>query len=661
MRMEPGHVVEFIDSQKIFCAVVMDIKKLRLRLLTEHNREVKMAVGRLTHRSDRLLDVGAPRIRLVNELKSIAARRSDLSRQINIPDLWEVLNSEQEWIDLPTMTALCFPDEASDDHQSAVMRAFFTDRLYFKFQIDRYFPHSAEQVEQIIHQREAAARHELLIARGGVWMQKVLAGQNSSVPEEINDICDVLASYYLFEKESPHKETARAILKRAGTGSPSAIFTFLNKIGRWHPDENLDLIRYDITSEFSIEAETYTETLCRNATLIQNGRRDLRDLATMTVDGPSTVDFDDALSITPEGDGYIIGIHITDVGYFVGKDDPIDKVAQERCSTIYMPDGKISMLPPKLSDDACSLIAGQDRPAISTLIHLDAKAAIERYEIFPSLIRVHRQLTFQDMDALTADDPGAKALYALARHYRQQRIDNGALLIDLPEINVWTTPDGQPVVARVNRESPGRMLVSELMIMANALAAQWLSEKGFPAVYRSQAEPRERLFGDEKGTLFQNWMQRKQINRLVLGSTPERHAGLGVSAYVTATSPIRKYFDLVTQRQLRAAAGLEKPYTQEQIESVISTSEEPMFQVGRIQYRRQRYWLLKYLQERTGQKEEALVLFKRRDGYVVLLQKYMLECRLSGADAVKLRPEDLVQVTIQHVNARSNMLSVFMG
>ncbi|MEJ2154960.1 MAG: ribonuclease catalytic domain-containing protein [Desulfobacteraceae bacterium] len=620
-----------------------------------------MAVGRLTHRSDRLLDVAAPRIRLVNELKAIAARRSDLSRQINIPDLWEVLNSEQEWIDLPTMTALCFPEEASDDHQSAVMRAFFMDRLYFKFQIDRYFPHSAEQVEQIVHQREAAARHELLIARGGVWMQKVLAGQNSSVPEEKNDICDILTSYYLFEKESPHKETARAILKRAGTGSPSAIFTFLKKIGRWHPDENLDLIRYDITSEFSIEAETYTETLCRNATLIQNGRRDLRDLATMTVDGPSTVDFDDALSITPEGDGYTIGIHITDVGYFVGKDDPIDQVAQERCSTIYMPDGKISMLPPKLSDDACSLIAGQDRPAISTLIHLDAKAAIVRYEIFPSLIRVQRQLTFQDMDALAGDDPGAKALYALARHYRQQRIDNGALLIDLPEINVWTTPDGQPVVTRVNRESPGRMLVSELMIMANALAAQWLSEKGLAAVYRSQAEPRERLFGDEKGTLFQNWMQRKQINRLVLGSTPERHAGLGVSAYVTATSPIRKYFDLVTQRQLRAAAGLEEPYTQEQIESIISTSEEPMSLVGRIQYRRQRYWLFKYLQERTGQKEEALVLFKRRDGYVVLLQKYMLECRLSGADAVKLRPEDLVQVTIQHVHARNDVITVVLG
>lgn len=659
--MEPGHVVEFIDSQKIACAVVMDIKKLRLRLLTENNREVKMAVGRLTHRSDRILDASTPRLKLVNELKEIAARRIDLSRQINIPDLWEVINTEQEWVDLPTMTALCFPEEADDDHQSAVIRAFFADRLYFKFNIDRYFPHSPEQVDQIRRQRETAARQELLIVRGGTWMQKILAGQNSSIPEESNEIADILASYHLFEKESPHRETARGILKKAGVGSSSVIFTFLNKIGRWRKDENLDLLRYGITPEFPTEAETYTDTLCRNATLIQNGRRDLRDLDTMTVDGPSTVDYDDALSIIQEGEGYLIGIHITDVGYFVAKDDPIDRVAQERCSSIYMPDGKISMLPPRLSDDACSLMAGQDRPAISTLIHLDAKAAIRRFEIFPSLIRVQRQLTFQDMDALTADDPGAKTLYALAQHYRRRRIDNGALLIDLPEINIWTTPEGHPMVAQVNRESPGRMLVSELMIMTNALAAQWLSENGLSAVYRSQAEPRERLFGDDKGTLFQNWMQRKQINRLVLSSTPERHAGLGLTAYVTATSPIRRYFDLVTQRQLRAAAGLEEPYTPKQIETIISNSEEPMLQVGRIQYRRQRYWLLKYLQDCIGQKEEALVLFKRRDGYMVLLQKYMLECRLSGADNITLRPEDLVQVTIQHVHARNDVITVVLG
>jgi len=659
--METGNVVEFIDSQKIICAAVLEIKALRLRLLTENNREVKLAAGRLTHRSRQCLDSAMGREKMVSALKEIAARRRGLSEQVNIQELWEVLNSEQEWIDLATMTAFCFPDNTDSDHEAAVIRAFFNDRLYFKFNLDRFFPHPAEQVEQIIAQREAEARQERLSGQGAAWMQKVLEGRTPSAPEEADTICEILASYYLHEKESPHRDMARTILKKAGAASPSAIFSFLAKVGVWDWDENLDLLRYGINPRFSVEVETHADTLCRNASVVRNGRRDLRDLPMMTIDGPSTQDFDDALSVTQAGDHYLVGIHITDVGYFVAKEDPLDQVARERCSSIYMPDGKISMLPARLSEDACSLKAGQDRPAISTLVHITPRAEIIGFEIVPSLIRVERQLTFQDVDVMVADDPMMKAIYAIAQNYRRHRLENGALIIDLPEINVWLQPDGSPMISSVNRESPGRMLVSELMILANELAARLLTERNLPAIFRSQAEPRERLFDQNGGTLFQNWMQRKQINRFALSSIPERHAGLGLPGYVTATSPIRKFSDLVTQRQLRAASGLEIPYTQEQIDYLIASSEVPLVEVGRIQFRRQRYWLLKYLQARTGQKEEALVLFKRREGYLILLPNYMLECTLSGAEGITLRPEDLIQVTLQHVNARNDVITVYFG
>jgi exoribonuclease-2 len=659
--MEPGHVVEFIDSRKIYCAVVIEIKKLRLRLLTENNREVKMAAGRLMHQSARILDTTASRLKLVEELKSIASHRRELSRQVNVRDLWEVLNSEQEWIDLATMTALCFPQDSNSDHESAVIRAFFGDRLYFKFDIGRFFPHCAENVDKIQQQRKAAEQQERLIASGSGWMQNVLNGKNPTPPEDADTICDMLASYYLFDKQSPHRDSVRSILKRAEAGSAGAIFTFLTNIGRWHPDQNLELLRYGITSEFSQEAETHAENLSRGVAGVPDERRDLRRLPMMTIDGPSTADFDDAVSFVPQDDHVIVGIHITDVGYYIAKDDPIDRLAQQRCSSIYMPDGKISMLPAKLSEDACSLKAGRERPAISTLIKLTPGGEIVHYEIVPSWIQVGQQLTFQDIDTMVAEEPAVKALYAIAQTYRTQRLGNGALLINLPEVNVRINPEGQPVVSVTDRESPGRMLVSELMIMANELAARYLTDKSLPAIFRSQAEPRERLFENHQGTLFQNWMQCKLINRFVLNSSPGRHAGLGLPSYVTATSPIRKYFDLVTQRQLRAASGLETPYTRKQIDDIITASTETMSQVGRVQYLRQRYWLLKYLQSRTGQKEEALVLFKQRKRYVILLHKYMLECRLSGADGVKLRPEDLVQVTLQHINARNDIITVVLG
>lgn len=659
--MEPGQVVEFIDSRKIFCAVVLESKNLRLRLLTENNREVKIGASRLTHRCELRLDPGLGRDKLVTGLKEIASLRRELSHEVDIRNLWEVLHSEQQWIDLPTMTAFCFPDQADGDHESAVIRAFFNDRLYFKFSPDQFFPHTAAKVEQIISQREKEDREQRLVDQGGIWFQKTLKGQESSPPKEEKEIVRILTSYYLHEKESPHGETARAILKKAGAGSPSAIFGFLVRIGIWQPNENLDLLRHNIKTQFPPHVEHYVEVLCDNPPRISSDRRDLRALSLITVDGPATLDFDDALSIEPQADHYLLGIHIADVGHCIAKGDPIDQEALARGSSIYTPDLKISMLPSSLAMGICSLKAEEERPAISTMVTVSPQADILDFEIVPSLIRVQRQLTYQEVDEMTDTDEAVKALHTIAKTYRARRLDHGALIIDLPEINLWLNAKGEPVLSKVHRDSPAHLLVAELMILANSLAARFLSEHQLPAIFRAQAEPRERLFERTNGSLFQNWMQRKHISRFILNSVAEPHAGLGLPGYVTCTSPIRKYSDLITQRQMRAALGLEPPYTAGEMDFLIAALEEPIGMVGRIQSRRNRYWLLKYLESRIGKKEEALVLNKRRDGFAVLIPEYMIECHLAGADHVALKPEDLIQVTIQHVNARNDVINVYLG
>lgn len=658
--MESGQVVEFIDSQKIFCAVVLEVKNMRLRLLTENNREVKLSAERLTHRSDRRLPAALGRDKMVAALKETAARRRELSRRVDIQSLWEVLHSEQVWIDLPTMTAFCFPEHPDGDHESAVIRAFFSDRFYFKFRPDQYFPNSAEKVEQIMAIRRKEERAARLVDEGGAWMHKILKGQEAAPPGGKDEIARILASFYLHDKESPHRDTARAILRKAGATAPSAIFNFLVRVGIWQPHENLDLLRYDIPTDMPAQVERHAVELRRKAPPV-SGRRDLRELASLTVDGPATLDFDDALSLVPQGDNYILGIHITDVGHYIAKGDPIDQEALTRGSSIYTPDQRISMLPSSLALDLCSLKADEDRPAISTLVTISPAADIIGFEIVPSLIRVRHQLTYQDVDASMDHDATLQALHRIAGNYRNKRLNDGALIIDLPEINIWLNADGEPVVSRIDRESPSHLIVAELMILANSLAARLLSERSLAAIFRAQAEPRERLFERNHGSLFQNWMQRRQINRFILSSTPEPHSGLGLPAYVTGTSPIRKYSDLVTQRQLRAALGLEKPYDQNEIDFLIAALAEPMAMIGRIQFRRQRYWLLKYLEGRIGTKYEAIVLHKRRDGYAILIPELMIECQLSGAENVTLKPEDLIQITLQHVNAINDVITVYLG
>ena len=662
--MESGSVVEYIEQQKIICAVVLETKKLRLRLLTEHNREVKLSANRLAHKGGQSLDLTMGRDKLVDSLKKIAARRKALIEDIDIQELWETFNTENEWIELETMTGLCFPNNASSDHESAVVRAFFGNRLYFKFDFNRFYPNSEKRVAQLLAQIEEAERRRKMIDVSSRWLQSVLKEANPSLSQPPPDLIPMLQDHYIGNQVSASNGLCQAILKKAGLEDPERIFYILTKLGIWDPHENVDLLRYEIPTTFSEETHASAVQLVANAPdpSADAHRNDLTALPALTIDGQSTLDFDDALSIEDRGDHYILGVHIADVGHFIKRGTLLDREAMQRGSSVYMPDQKLPMLPPNLAEDLCSLKEGHRRPTISTMIAISPSFEIIDYKIIASMIEVKRQLTYYEANMLTEnDDKELAILKDIGTHFRQTRLSQGAIQISLPEINVWLSPEGNPVVNKINRESPGRLLVSEIMIMANWHMARFLADHNLPAIYRTQANPKERLFKNDEGSLFQNWMQRKLLSRFILNTQPEHHTGLGLNAYVTATSPIRKYFDLATQRQIRAALGLEPLYTTEDMEHIIQTLEQPLGNISKTQYARQRYWLLKYLESQIGLKTEAIVLAKRRNSHVILLREFMTECTLPLSVGIRLKPEDLVQVTIQQVDARRDHLSVFMS
>ncbi len=665
--METGFVVEYIDQKRIICAVVLEVKKSRLRLLSETNREVNLSGNRLSHKSSKLLDVTAGRAHIVQALKEISHRRESLTDTIDIKELWEVLKSEQEWIDLPTMTDLCFPDHPTFDHESAVVRAFFKNRIYFKFNSDRFFPNSDEQVERITIKNRDEAQKKRMISDASAWLKSLINAKNPGRPDtlsqETTEYINILKSCYIFEKESTHHAIGKEILSRAGVRSNSEIFDILVNLGVFDKNENLDLHRFDISIDFSDKLINEIPDADTESTEIsvRNGRKDLTGLDIITIDGQTTTDFDDAISIEEIGDHYLLGIHISDVGARIQKGDSIDREAFRRGSSIYMPDRKIPMIPSSYAENACSLIAGKKRPAISIMVKMSPFIGVVDYEIFPSLIEVKRKLTYYETNLMVNEDKDIFILHDLASKFRQYRFAQGAVQISLPEINVWINEHGEISVNRINRESPGRMLVSEIMILANWLMARYLIEHSAPAIFRTQPGPRDRLYKGTEGNLFQNCMQRRLLSRFVLNHKPERHTGLGLDAYITATSPIRKYFDMVTQRQIRAILGLEKPYTSEEVDNIIQSLEEPMHNVSMIQRKRSRYWVLKYLEDKTGQQEDALVLYKRRNSYQILIPRYMLECDISVSDCMELKPGSMIRVKLQHANARKDSFSVFLN
>lgn len=660
--MESGTVVEYIDQQQIVISAVLDTKQKRLRLLTESNREVTMSEGRISHASQLRINVNVGRDAIIDALKQTALRREQLKEKINIRELWELLNEEHEWIDLKTMTEYCFSGPVTSDHESAVIRSFFENRMYFKFNNNQFFPNSEKQVEQILAQKKEEERRQKLIEKGGDWLKNAFKVPHSSVPEEMQEVVTIVKSYYLFEKESKTSDIGRAILARAGIDLNDQIFKFFTKIGIWNENENLDLLRMDIPRDFSKKVEDYIIGIKapENMDAFGQHRKDLTSLDIITIDGESTKDFDDALSIEKENDHYILGVHIIDVDHYVKKGDILDQCGLNRGSSIYMPDLTVPMLPPILSENICSLKKKEIRPAISTMVRLNRFFEIIDSEIVPSVIQVKRQLNYDETCQMIETDEDIKTLYLCAKAFRESRMKAGAIQITLPDITISFTENNTVNVSSNGQESPSRMLVSELMIMANSISGKFLADHSVPAIFRAQPEPKARLYHGESDSLFLNYMQRKQVSRVIIGFEPEYHSGLGVHAYVTCTSPIRRYFDLVTQRQLKSILGMDVPYTREEIMLVYQTLEQPLANVGKAQYMRHRYWLLKYLEGQKGQKTDAIVVDKRKDAYFVLLHDYMIECKLSGR-GLKMKPQDLIQIVIQHADARKELLSVFPG
>ncbi len=658
--MIKGSIVEYIDQQKIISAVILQEKKGRLRLLNENNWEVNFSENRLSHVSQVRLDTSVARDSIVNQLKQLTQNRIKLSESIDIKELWEVLHEESEDIDVSTMTLFCFDPPLTADHEAAVIRAFFNDRLYFKFNKMLFVPLTPEQVEAKKKQIKQAEKREIQIRKGAAWISDILNNKNGSSTKIDSTILQTLKSYYLFGNDSESFMLARNIIKRSPLNSPEQLFNVFVKADIWDQNENVLLLALQIPTVFSQDVLNYESKIIATQFNFFDDplRTDLTHIPLITIDGQSTLDFDDAISLENTEAGYTLGIHIIDVDAYIKSNDPIDMAARERASSIYMPDDKLPMIPSNLSEDLCSLKENEIRPGISTIIKMNRFFEIQEYDIVPSIIKVDKQMSYTEANLLNGKNDPITTLYKIATLLREKRLKAGAIQITLPEVNVWVEENNDIGYLKVDRENPSRMLVSEMMIFANSLMAEFLANHNTPAVFRSQAQPKQRLFKGIETSLTLNFMQRKHLSRAIIGTEPEIHSGLGVKAYVTATSPIRRYHDLLTQRQIKAVFGYHEPYSKFELENILQSISVPIANAGRVQAARKRFWIIKYLESRKGDAYEALVLDCHRDHYNVLIKEFMLEAKLPPS-GIKLKHGDIIQVTIQHADARRDQLSLF--
>jgi exoribonuclease-2 len=348
-------------------------------------------------------------------------------------------------------------------------------------------------------------------------------------------------------------------------------------------------------------------------------------VAAFSIDDSQTTEIDDALSVRGLGTGVVtFGVHIAAPGLAIQPDGPVDKVARDRLSTVYMPGWKLTMLPDDVVE-RYTLSEGRDCPAVSLYARYDeATLALLGTETILERVPIAANLRHDKLDAViteaslageaAADYPFATELafaFRLARHLKAQRevIRGKPENFTRPDYNFkLVRPEGadaaaEPVgnetvvISERKRGAPLDLIVSEAMILANSTWGGWLAELGVPGIYRSQASLAPGV-------------------KVRMGTKPAPHAGMGVAQYTWATSPLRRYVDLANQWQIIACArhgrtaALVAPFKPKDASlfAVISGFDTAYAAYGAFQTGIERFWTLRWLEQNGVRELEAAVL-----------------------------------------------------
>lgn len=356
---------------------------------------------------------------------------------------------------------------------------------------------------------------------------------------------------------------------------------------------------YDIPIEFEEKIMNQAERVGKPVSEADMaGRKDLRSLQMVTIDGEDAKDLDDAVSLTREGENYCLGVHIADVSNYVQENSALDREALNRGTSVYLVDRVIPMLPHTLSNGICSLNQGEDRLALSCLMKVNKKGEVISYEIAETVICVDRRMSYTAVRKILEEgDPELTQKYEelvpmfqdmqeLAAILRKKRRQRGSIDFDFPESKIILDQKGNPVSIEPYERNVATDLIEDFMLLANETVAQHFYWMEVPFLYRTHETPDTEKI-EKLATFIHNFgyhikiktsdheVHPKEIQKLLasIEGTEEEpliarlalrsmkqakysvecagHFGLACACYCHFTSPIRRYPDLQIHRIIK--------------------------------------------------------------------------------------------------------------
>lgn len=384
-------------------------------------------------------------------------------------------------------------------------------------------------------------------------------------------------------------------------------------------------------------------------------RLDLTHLAAFAIDDEGNKDPDDAISIEPLAAGLTrLWVHVADVAALVAPDSPLDNEARSRGATLYLPDQTIGMLPDELVEKA-GLGLQEESPALSISLDLDSDGNAEAVDVFLTRVKVQRLTYNEAQKRLEAGEEPFVTLARLARASRSLREGEGALSIDLPEVRVKADENGASVFPLPKPEM--RFVVQEAMTLAGWGAAIFGDDNDIPLPFATQDYPTRDVPGD---SLSAQWARRKTLARTRFQPSPGPHHGMGLDLYVQATSPMRRYLDLVVHQQLRAFLTGGEPMSSKVMASHIAQAQLNADGTRQAERLSRRHHTLRFIAAQPQKIWEAVVVERKGPQATLLIPDLAFDLPLSVpanvGTVLKVQLSD-VDLSQMRVRARVAQLS----
>ena len=629
-----GHIVEFLESGGLRIGYVRRREQRKVHVIDQRTRESSVPVSRVV-----VVHAAVPEEEFRGAAELIQNRIDAICTDIDIELLWESVQTESIEFD-STALAESYFGASSPESQSAIFRVLAKGGLFFKRNGISFQPRSRLQVDsqrlRMAREREKGdfRKHVGDILNGAI---------QEGVPPHLDDWDSISEQLEIWLRRRERNEVGSILEQLAGESRAKEVaYDLLVQSGRIAGWEDRFLVINGVPTSFPAEVVEASSLLDPNT--VGANREDWSGQLTLAIDDDETVEVDDALTVSEDAGQLKVGIHIADVSAFVNKGDALDREAFRRSATVYLPNITVTMFPARLSTDLASLVQGICRPAFSVEARFNADNDLVDFRLFRTTITVTDRLTYESADCrLDQGDATLVRLHRIANRLHDNRTDQGAQTHRRPEIKI-RVHDGDISVNRVEVDTPARLIVSEMMILANRLAGDSAATTGVPVIFRTQEPPDSpppHIDGLPEALRFE--LLRKSFKRSRLSLSPGAHFGLGLGAYAQMSSPIRRYADLVTQRQLVAAIeGNPFPYDRSELLGIIASAEAAETELRRLEQTSTMYWLLTYLsREKMNAQIEALVIDEKG---TVELTDYLIRGKVSNRTQWQMGDEITVEI-----------------